>query len=700
MLKKLSLGALVVLFLGIGVVAVKFVIPMFTVLDKVGPGTAPRDLALQDDNKVAPYLNATAEPAAEKPTPDVMTTGETNLYWGELHLHTAESFDATMMGNKLGIEDAYRFAKGEPLIGAGGETMQLSRPLDFVAITDHAEGFGTRTHCNESNLSLGERAACWLTGLANPALFSIFVDGKRGTADLGDPTKPAGVYQAKVRQPLKAGAFPTCKWGDGTAERCYDNTGNDWARYVRLADEFYEPGELTTLIAYEYSPGMADQGKHHRNVIFRSNTVPERAISSIDVPNAIELWKGLEATCDKEDGCDFLTMPHNPNKAWGLTYSRYTWDGQQYGEDDWRLRQKREPLAEIFQIKGSQECALGVGATDEECAFAQVLDPCQPGETTGCAFQTGFVRQGLKVGLELEQELGFNPLQVGFVGATDSHNSNPGDVEEWDYRGSAGSVTSPAVRRLRENNPDGKAYRSSLKFNTSGGLAAVWAPENNREAIFDALARRETYATSGPRIALRFHAGWDIDEALTEGPGLVQYLKTNAVPMGAVLHPNLSLKQSDKNNNSLQRINSSRQNSPDFFVWAMRDAIDAPLQRIQMVKGWIDEAGQTHEKVVDIACADGVQVDPISGRCPGNGASVDLSTCAFSEGSGATELKTLWRDPDYDPNQSAFYYARVLMNPTCRWSSFDAIRLGREPDPSVPATIRERAWSSPIWSGA
>ena len=154
---------------------------------------------------------------------------------------------------------------------------------------------------------------------------------------------------------------------------------------------------MTTLIGYEFSPGMPDQGKHHRNVIFRSNTVPERAISSLDVPNAIELWKGLEANCIED--CDFLTMPHNPNKAWGLTYSRYTWDGQEYGEADWRLRQKREPLVEIFQVKGAQECALGVGATDEECAFEQVFDPCQPGETTGCAFETGFVRQGLKVGL-------------------------------------------------------------------------------------------------------------------------------------------------------------------------------------------------------------------------------------------------------------------------------------------------------------
>jgi len=380
-------------------------------------------------------------------------------------------------------------------------------------------------------------------------------------------------------------------------------------------------------------------------------------------------------------------MPHNPNKAWGLTYSRFTWDGQEYNEDDWRLRQKREPLAEIFQIKGAQECALGVGATDEECAFEQVFDPCEPGETTGCAFETGFVRQGLKVGLQLDKELGFNPLQVGFIAATDSHNSNPGDVEEWDFPGAVGAVTSSAVRRLRED-AEPEAYKSLLKFQTSGGLAAVWAPENTREAIFDALARRETYATSGPRMAVRFYAGWGIDDGIMEENNPFQSLIANGVPMGSVLHPD---ERADSESDAVQ------QDSPGFLVWATRDPIDAPLQRVQMIKGWIDAEGQTQEKVVDIACADGLTVDAETGRCPDNGAAVDLNTCNYSQGSGANELKTLWRDPDYDAAQSAFYYVRILMNPTCRWSTYDAIRLGREPDSRVPATIKERAWTSPIW---
>jgi hypothetical protein len=671
MLKKLGLGVVALLLVIAGFVWVKLLMPLQESADRNGPETAARDYALQDDSKLT---LPTRQPAAYQaaPNPDM------NLYWGELHLHTAESFDASLFGTTLGIEDAYRFARGEALSSPSGEAMQLSRPLDFVAITDHAEGFGTRTHCDSAGLSLSERAACWLANEPNPMIFQILTSRVRGTAAPGDPSKPAGVYQQTVRNPPKPGAFPTCRFGDGALERCISNATVDWARYVALADKYYEPGKLTTLVGYEYSPGMPDQGKHHRNIIFRSNVVPERALSSMDVPNAIELWKGLEAGCGA--GCDFLTIPHNPNKSWGLMYSRYTWDGQEYNEADWRLRRKREPLAEIFQIKGAQECALGVGATDEECAFEQVFDPCQPGETTGCAFETGFVRQGLKVGLELKREFGFNPVQTGFIAATDSHNSNPGDVEEWDFPGTAGAATSSAYRRLRPTPEDLAPFKITLKFHTSGGLAAVWAPENTREAIFDALARRETYATSGPRMAVRVHAGWDVDQALLNDPNAIPSLMNSGVAMGGVLRPD-----------------ASEEGSPGFFIWVIRDPLDAPLQRVQMVKGWVDSQGQTQEKVVDIACADGLTVDPATGRCPDNGASVDLKTCGFSVGSGADELKTVWRDPDYDPDQSAFYYVRVLMNPTCRWSSYDAIRLGRAPDPRVPATIQERAWTSPIW---
>ncbi len=680
MLKKIGLGILLLLVAIFALIWIKIVAPFQAAAERFGPEGAARDYALQDDSRIVPPPPRTA-------TIPTAPNANGNLYWGELHLHTAESFDASLFGTTLGVEDAYRFARGEALQGPGGEKMRLSRPLDFVAITDHAEGFGTRTHCADEGLSVLERAACWLANEPNPFIFKTLVGRIRGEAPLGDASKPAGIYQRTTRQPLKPGSFPTCRFGEGALERCVQNAQRDWQRYVELADRYYEPGKLTTLVGYEFSPSMPNMGKHHRNVIFRSNVVPKRALSSLDVPNAVELWKGLEATCG--DNCDFLTIPHNSNKAWGLTYSRYTWDGQEYSEADWRLRQEREPLTEIYQIKGAQECALGVGATDEECAFGQVFDPCEPGETTGCAFQTGFVRQGLKIGLALDQSLGFNPLQVGFIAATDSHNANPGDVEEWDFPGAVGSVTSPAVRRLTSTETE--PFKSHLQFHTPGGLAAVWAPENTREAIFDALARRESYATSGPRIALRFYAGRGNAGADTATSDLLTHFETHGGPMGSVLNAHSAREgKADANGEAHATI-------PEFFVWAASDPLDAPLQRIQMVKGWIDDAGQTHEKVVDIACTDGLQVDPETGRCPNNGAHVDLATCQFSEGSGATELKALWRDLDYAVDQTAFYYVRVLMNPTCRWSTYDAIRLGRTPDPRVPTTIQERAWSSPIW---
>jgi len=402
----------------------------------------------------------------------------------------------------------------------------------------------------------------------------------------------------------------------------------------------------------------------------------DRLIVALDVPNAIDLWNGLEAVC--VDDCDFLTIPHNMNKAWGLFYSPWTWDGKRYDEISWRLRGKREPIAEMYQVKGSSECALGVGATDEECAFGQVLEPCQQGQAYGCAFQTSFARQGLKQGLQLQQQLGFNPLKFGFIAATDTHNASPGDAEEWDFVGKVAAASSPAIRRITEFG-ELEPWQSTLQDHTSGGLAAVWAPENTRDAVFAAMQRKETYATSGTRIALRFFAGWGFDESIVGDPDAIALATAGGVPMGGTLTAN------------------GRNESPTFFAWAKADLMSAPLQRVQLVKGWIDAQGETHERVRDVVCADGLEVDSATGRCPDNGAGVDLTDCSTLGDTGAEELVAAWRDPQFDPSQNTFYYLRVLQNPTCRWSSYDSLRLGIDPPSRVPATIRERAWSSPIW---
>ncbi|MGB1088739.1 MAG: DUF3604 domain-containing protein, partial [Alphaproteobacteria bacterium] len=532
------------------------------------------------------------------------------------------------------------------------------------------------------NDTLGGKINCALFTSPNPAIFLMITNIARGQVEGTDPTKPAGEYQRKVRQAPKLATTDPCPPAEAKAGPCGKYARADWARYQALAEAYNEPGVFTTFAAYEYSPPLPDGGKHHRNVIFNGTKgLPPFAYSSMNVTNAIDLWRLLEADCTGD--CDFFTIPHNMNKGWGLFYSPYTWDGKTYDKAAWELRQRREPLAEIFQVKGASECALGVGAADEECGFAQLLPPCAPGQETGCAYKTAFTRQALKIGLQMGQEIGLNPFNFGHIAASDSHNSNPGDVEEADFTGKVGAVTAPAIRRWRDQRAEGQGVHHSIfKFHESGGLAAVWAPENTREEIFSAMKRKETYATSGPRIALRFFAGWGFDETIGESADPTAAAYAGGVPMGGDLGA------------------EPQAQSPAFFVWAAADQMDAPLQRMQMVKGWVDAEGKTHEAVIDIACADGLQVNPATGRCPDNGASVDLATCQISADRGAAELKTVWRDPAFDPKADAFYYVRVLQNPTCRWTSYDAIRLGKELDDRAPATIRERAWSSPIWINA
>ncbi len=667
MLKKILLGLMALILLAVVVVG-WMVWPIYELAREISPSTAAEDYAEQDDSRV------------QLPTPLELEVRPydplKNVYWGELHVHTSESLDAVLFGTTATIEDAYRFAQGEPLRSPGGELMQLSRPLDFVAITDHAEGFGLGTLCGEPDLTLFERVTCGIMRTPGFTTAMFLLNRQTRMAVEPDPTQPAGVYRNRPRSRQLRDDNPICG-GEGGPERCQRFGQSDWARYIELADRHYKPGVFTTFAAYEFSPVLEGAGKHHRNVIFNGDDLPSHAISSQDVDNAVKLWRGLEETCTGD--CDFLTIPHNMNKGWGPFYSRHTWDGGTYGEDDWRLRMRREPLAEMYQVKGASECALGVGATDEECAFEQVLKPCEQGQETGCALETSFARQGLKIGMQLDRELGFNPLAFGFIAATDAHNSNPGDAEEWDFVGKVGAVGSPAVRRLRTR-PGSEPHNQILTDHGSGGLAAVWAEENTRDAIFTGMQRREAYATSGPRIVLRFFAGWGFDGAIVDDSNPVAVATDGGVPMGGVLRPE-----------------DEQVESPTFFVWAGADWMSAPLQRVQVIKGWIDAEGETHESVRDVVCADGLEVDPNTLRCPDNGESVDIGSCQTLGESGAGQLMVAWQDEDFEASQGAFYYVRAIQNPTCRWSTYDAIRLAQEPDPRVPATIRERAWSSPIW---
>jgi len=580
---------------------------------------------------------------------------EKNVYFGDLHVHTSLSFDSYLLGSRLGLKDAYRFANGEPYELVTGEVMRLSRPLDFAAVTDHAESFGLFIGCGQAKLSDVQKEYC--DGFEQPSAAMFYKLRKR----------------ALVRPPIRS--LASC---DGDAAQCQENAITTWQQTQQAADEFYRPGKFTTFAAYEYSPSLASRGKMHRNVIFKNSTVPKQVTSVFSEATVLGLWRKLEKDCTAP--CDFLTIPHNSNRSWGIAYSGETIDGDVYTKSDWALRGRNEPLAEMFQVKGNSECGVGAGAVDEECNFESTLPICEGEDAVGCSGKNSFAREGLKKGLELEQELGFNPLQFGFIGSTDTHNANPGDTEEWDYKGDAGVYTSPARQRtdyLGDNQYTAAEDAKTIKQNP-GGLAAVWAKENTREAIFEALENRETYATSGTRIKLRFFSAWELPADIINSPDLIHQVYDKGVPMGSVM----------KTRNDEQ--------PPSFVVWAMKDAISANLQKVQMIKGWM-ENGVRKEKVFDIACSDGLSVNPATGRCPDNGAKVSLNDCSVNENKGAKELKLLWKDEDFNPQQSAFYYVRVLQNPTCRWSTYDAIRLGTKPREDVPVTVQERVWSSPIW---
>ncbi len=573
--------------------------------------------------------------------------GTQNVFFGDLHVHTRLSFDSYIFGNGLSLDQAYRFAKGEALHNPAGEEMRLDRPLDFAAITDHAEGFGLHEGCARSDNTPADNAFC--RRFQQPDMGFFMELRKTG-------------QERPMRRPTS--------W---SAEQIDDLAGSTWRHIVDMAERHNEPGRFTSFAAYEYSPPLPERGKIHRNVIFRNAHVPQRAVSGYDAATEIDLWQSLATTC--EAPCDVLAIPHNPNRTWGLAFAGVTLDGDLYTPRDWQQRRRFEPLVEMFQIKGNSECAFGLTTQDEMCRFEQFLPVCpdgaELGKTGNCIHQTSMARDGLKQGLMLAQELGFNPLQFGMIGSTDTHNSNPGDTEEWDFRGSSGGFTAPAVARIRG--------RTRPLEQNPGGLAAVWATENSRDALFAAMRRREVYATSGTRPRLRvFGSFTDLTPALNEASP-ISFLERQGVPMGGYLA-------------------AQPDSTPQFFVWALRDPLAAPLDRVQIVKAWL-ENGEVRESIVDVVCSDGRTAQSVSGACPALDIATDTTDCRAPSGQGARELKAIWRDPAYRADQPAFYYVRLIEVPSCRWSSFDAIRLRQEPPSRVPALISEMAWSSPIWIG-
>ncbi len=604
---------------------------------------------------------------------------ERQLFFGDLHVHTALSFDAAISDVRAEPADAYRFAKGEAIevpTSTGTRTMQLDRPLHFAAVTDHAEYLAEVAACQDPSSAVYDEEIC--VGLregSNDALVSFGI---------------------KMQAVMPTRYDELC--GEG-AEDCPALARTVWNTIIDAAEQAYDRTEactFTSFVAYEWS-GARKLSNLHRNIIFRSYKVPSSPISYYEEPTEAGLWSRLESGCTKKiDGCDVMSIPHNANWSNGnlLIDVPASSDAQSLDQQVALANQRArlEPLLEVFQHKGESECTLGLsgvlGAPDELCDFEKLrtppLDDCgsETGSggiiANGCISQRDFLRGALLAGLEAQERLGVNPLKLGVIASTDTHNGTPGAVAENDFAGHFGIREGDALLRLTGAIPTGPK-------NSPGGLVAVWAEENSRESIFDAMRRRETYGTSGPRISVRFFGGWGFPSDLCANANLVSTGYELGVPMGGDLLDAASRPPGQPEDGS----------PPSFVLYANQDpgVSDQPgrgLERIQIIKGWRDQDGESHVEVFDVA----VSSDP--------GLGVDANTCE-PMGAGEATMCGVWTDPSYDPSQRAFYYARVLEAPVCRWSTYDCLSLPVDQRPencsdgSLSATIQERAWTSPIW---
>jgi hypothetical protein len=610
-----------------------------------------------------------------------------NVHFGATHIHTTLSGDANAFGVTNRPDDAYAFARGAPITlpppfnqSNGSREQQLARPLDFAVVTDHAEYLGEVVRCSTPDSSSFNSATC-----------KMF----RGEELGGWPEEMAHLARmfALVLKGDAAPRNPDVCGEDGTA--CIEAMSGPWLEIQRAAETWNDASEdcaFTTFVGYEYSLAI-DSNNMHRNVIFRNATVPSLPVSAQEAGTPQALWRNLEKNClDSDTECDVLAIPHNSNWSAGrMFYSEYP--GANTPADEIRmaeLRQRLEPLVEIMQVKGDSECRNGLyqvlGSADELCDFEKLREPAEPAvdcelstgvggmQLSSCISRLSFVRYGLIEGLKEQQRIGVNPLRLGIIAASDNHNATGGAVAEAGFEGSSGQDTLPADRLQGEIKVGNVATNSPVRSNP-GGLAGIWAEENSRESLFTAMKRRETFGTSGPRIVPRFFGGWEFPQDMCKGGDFAAQGYEHGVPMGGELPST-----------------HGPDSAPVFALNALRDASDegASLQRIQVVKGWVDDLGRMHQNIYDVA-----------GNA-NNGASVDLETCE-RKGEGHAQLCSVWQDPDFDAKRDAVYYARVIENPSCRWSTYQCKQLNpadRPPscnDPNVPKTIQERAWTSPIW---
>ena len=594
-----------------------------------------------------PQLSSSSAPETTSVLPSGYNT-ERNAYFGDLHVHTMYSFDAFIFGTTSSPDDAYEFAKGGTLTHPAGFDMSLDTPLDFYGVSDHAFYLGVLRQMADPSTEISK----------HPAAAGMSTLG--GSDDRG---AKFGAILAFMRS--------------GRGEEINDPSirKEAWDDIVASANRHNDPGNFTAFVAYEYTASTADSGNLHRNVIFRDDIAPELPFSRLDSSNPEDLWAWMDN--NRANGIESLAIPHNSNGSNGSMFMLTDNAGRPIDDAYANLRMRNEPLVEITQVKGTSDTHPALSPNDEWADFE--IMPFRIATSLYSEPNGSYVRQAYLNGLKMQAEGGVNPYKLGVIGSSDTHNASYAGDED-DYWSKVGLRDADGVLRgsvpLSEPRANGELYADTY-FNTWGaaGLAGVWAEENTRAAIYDAFRRKETFGTSGTRMKVRFFAGNDLPELDDED--LIGKAYGGGVPMGGDLIANAA-------------------EIPSFIAWVAKDPNSASLQRLQIIKGWVED-GEAQELVFDVACSDGGSIDPTSHRCADNGAQVNLSDCSISEGLGAAELKARWQDPSYDPNQHAIYYVRALENPTCRWSTWDAIRAGVAPRSDLPATIQERIWSSPIW---
>jgi len=581
-------------------------------------------------------------PYAENDYPD-------KVYWGDTHVHTNLSTDAYEGGNRLSPNDSYRFARGEKVRSSSGQVAQLKRPLDFLVVADHAENMGVRIAMDAKDKVLLKNS-----------------EGKRWYERYKQVDRENSPEDA---QALKWELYWDLKVADlGEAFK-----RSVWSQVIDNAERNNIPNQFTAFLGYEWSLSVGDtksKAHLHRVVVYKdgaekaSRTLP---FSTNDGDTPEQLWAYLDLY-QKTTGGEALAIPHNPNLSQGKMFLPKTTAGQPYTWEDAEIRSRWEPLLEVTQIKGDSETHPVLSPNDQFADYERwnglgYFKQVRPGDGDRKQYEYG--RSALKQGLQQQAKLGVNPFKFGMIGSTDAHTSLPA-IEERYYWGAGKEV------ELKQDRMDHWRFSAS-------GYAGVWAEENTRESLFSAMKRKEVYATTGPRITVRFFGGWDyqVDDAFKPDLARIGYQK--GVPMGG----DLSLSPKGK--------------SPNFLIRAVKDPDGANLDRVQVIKGWHDSHGQLHEKIYNVALSDS-RKEGRDGSAPSVGSTVNIENASYINSIGDPELSVVWNDPDFNKDELAFYYLRVLEIPTPRWTAYDAKYFGLKNVPEeVPMVIQERAYTSPIW---